>query len=372
MKILYFFPEKNSIMSNWQRVHFINELAMHNVIIDTFNPLLYSSWEEANKQVLKKLESEKYDVFFTWVCNDELLYIDTLQKIKNIGIPTLLIRFDNLVIPLYDKKMAPLFDLVWLTSNETKRFYDKWGVRSYFAPYAANPYVFHYTEKPLIRQVCFVGTPYGSRSKMLNTLISNNVNLTVFSGNSSKEKAHNNTDFHTIIELPKYNRLESVCTRMRFKEGRTLIKGMILNRLERNRDIISGDSLIRMPSVPTDILCDVYSEYALSLASTSAHHTDVLKKPLKIINLRNFEIPMSGGVEICRFNQELAGYFEENKEIIFYRNNEELIDKSRYYLYTASEKELSNIKNAARLRAENEHTWYHRFKSVFNELGIII
>ena len=359
-------------MSRWQRIHIINELAMHNIIIDTFNPLLYSSWEEANQKVLIEIKREKYDVFFTWVCNDKLLYVDTLLEIKSIGIPTLLIRFDNLVIPLYDKKLAPLFDLVWLTSKETKRIYDKWGVKSYFAPYAANPIAFHYTERPLIRQVCFVGTPYGSRSKMLNTLIRNNVNLTVFSGNSNREIAHNNIDFHTNIELPKYNRLEAVCTRMRFKEGRILIKGMIINRLERNRDIISGPSLIRKTSVPIEYLCDVYSEYALSLASTSAHHTDVLAKPLKIINLRNFEIPMSGGIEICRYNQELAEYFEENKEIIFYSDDDEFIDKSKYYLYKASESEIRNLKKAARLRAENEHTWYLRFKSVLNELNIII
>ena len=370
MRIFYYHPEKDNNMSRWQRLHFIDELARHNVRIDTFNPLLCTSWDEANEVALRKLKEGNYDVFLSWVNRKDVLYIDTLQEIRRIGIPSLFLRFDNLVIPLYDKELAPYYDLIWLTSKETKHFYDRWGVKSCFAPYAANPYVFHYDEKNIIHRACFIGTPYGSRSKMINTIAKAGVEFTLYYGDNS-EKSFNKrrTHFQTNLEIPTTTKLESVLTRLKFREGRKLLFGLLVNRIEGNHTIYDGSNILREPSVELEELSGLYSQYALSLASTSAHHTDVLKHPLKIINLRNFEIPMSGGVEICRFNLELADYYEEDKEIIFYRDNEELVDKAIYYTKKAKDKELLSIKRAARKRSEGEHTWYHRFKNVLNELN---
>lgn len=130
--------------------------------------------------------------------------------------------------------------------------------------------------------------------------------------------------------------------------------------------------LERKNALPIEKISSKYSEYSLSLASTSAHHTDVLKDPVKIINLRNFEIPMSGGLEICRYNKELSEYYEEGKEILFYATKEELIDKAKYYTQKATDEEIYMIKRSARRRSENEHTWYHRFSKVLNELNLKI
>ena len=79
---------------------------------------------------------------------------------------------------------------------------------------------------------------------------------------------------------------------------------------------------------------------------------------------------MSGGIEICRYNPELADYFEDGKEIVFYKNNDELQDKARYYLTTASDYDIRSIKIAARKRAEGEHTWWQRFTKAFGLLGL--
>ena len=79
---------------------------------------------------------------------------------------------------------------------------------------------------------------------------------------------------------------------------------------------------------------------------------------------------MSGGINICKYNQELAGYFEEGKEIVFYHDNEELVDKVRFYLERASDCEILKMKKAARTRAEKEHAWWNRFMIAFEILGL--
>ena len=159
---------------------------------------------------------------------------------------------------------------------------------------------------------------------------------------------------------------------MMYKEGRTLLYGQLMNRVlkRRSEDLKENEHLHFLPSIPVEELSIPYSSYALSLASTSNGHTDVLKNPLKIINLRNFEIPMSGGIEFCRYNPELAEYFEDGKEIIFYHTDEEMIDKAKYYTEKAADEEIFRIKRSARKRAECDHTWMRRFAVAFDTLGL--
>lgn len=331
-----------------------------------FNPLLYDNVEIANRKLIDKIKNESYDLFFTNVCSPLMLYVETLQEIKKIGIPMCSFRSDNLVIPYHDKELAPLFDLVWLTSLETKPLYDKWGVRSIFLPYAANPYTF----KPQYgnnNKICFIGTPYGSRPRMINILSENNVKIDIFCLPCKKQICSN---INTKYSIRTISTIQTLYYRLFFSQGRKLLKATFYDMLRQKVELKKNSYVSFFPKVSPIELSDLYSEYSLSLSSTSAGHTDILKYPLKIINLRNFEIPMSGGIQICKYNEELSSYFEPNKEIIFYNSDEELVDKARFYTQHATDKEVLSIKKAARARAEAEHTWTQRFDKIFKIIGI--
>ena len=181
MEILYFFQEIETPMFQWQRTHFIDELQHHNCNFTCLNPLAYRTPDEANESLIKHLQSHKYDLFFTNVCYEKVLFPSTVDQVRSMGIPTLCLRCDNLTIPFNDKVLAPHFDLVWLTANETKYLYDKWKVNSFFAPYAANPFFYKpFHDNHHNRRVCFIGTPYGSRSIMINTLSRNGIPIDVY------------------------------------------------------------------------------------------------------------------------------------------------------------------------------------------------
>ena len=66
------------------------------------------------------------------------------------------------------------------------------------------------------------------------------------------------------------------------------------------------------------------------------------------------------------YDEEIARYFEEDKEIVLYRSTEEMIDKAKFYLDDKNSQLVRNMKLAARKRAENEHTWTNRFNNIFN------
>lgn len=371
MKILYFFQEIETPMYQWQRVHIIDELEHHGCLVVTFNPLHYATPQEANEATLKLLKAQKYDLFFTNVGYYKVLFPETVEQIKKMGIPTLCMRCDNLVIPFNDKVLAPHFDLVWLTAIETKYLYDRWGVKSFFAPYAANPYVFcGKSDGQNIRKVCFIGTPYGSRSIMINSLSKGGIPVDAFYKKTLETDAQRPSDPERKSNLLFPGKASVLMHRFQFAAGRKIMLGFVLNKLNGQVKIEENANLTSLPVVMPDEQGGIYSRYTLCLASTSTNHTDILKNPLKIVNLRNFEIPMSCGIEICKYNPELAEYFEEGKEIVFYKDNDDLVDKARYYLERAADSEITFIKQAARKRAEAEHTWWNRFTKAFDLLGL--
>lgn len=367
MKILYFFPEYGTPMFQWQRLHFIDELSRHGIDFETFNPLIYSSPAEANELFVKRIKQGGFELLMSSVCYEGIIYSEVPMAAKNQGIPSLLIRWDNLTVPIYDKKQSKLFDLVWLTSRETSNMYKKWGANYIIQPYAASPYAFNYNEEPLNRNICFLGTPYGSRSLMINALTQASIDVDAYYG-GNKTISNNEIRIKYDIPHPSHYKMFMYC--LSYREGRKMMMGAIKNKIVGSQTIIENAALHHFPAVPVSEVSSIYSSHSVCLASTSTNHTDSLKKPLKIVNLRSFEIPMSGGLALCKYNSELAEYFEEGKEILFYQTNDELIEKARNYSKVIDDVELRRMKMAARKRAEAEHTWWCRFSKAFDALGL--
>lgn len=357
-------------MFNWQRVHIIDELESHGVEVVTFNPLLFNNPSEANEVFIEKMKSDRYDLVMSSVCYEKMIYPEILQTAKSLGIPSLCIRWDNLIVPFYDKKLSKMFDLVWLTSWETEYLYKKWGAKTIFLPYAANPNAFHFTPQEIVSKACFIGTPYGSRSLMINAITENGVKVDLYSGKNPDVQEQSEQTIDIKYDMPTPSWEETMFQRMTFKEGRKVMLGALVNKLVGSKNVVRNENLQWYPSCSFEDMQLNYSKYALCLSSTSTNHTDALKNPLKVVNLRAFEIPMSGGLTLCKYNEELSNYFEEDKEIVFYRNDEELIDKAKFYTRKDNTSLVSLMKSKARHRAETEHTWWCRFVKVFDRLGI--
>jgi hypothetical protein len=90
---------------------------------------------------------------------------------------------------------------------------------------------------------------------------------------------------------------------------------------------------------------------------------------LALANLkgRDFECPGVGGCYLTTYNWELALHFEIGKEILCYRNVEELIEL--YAFYHRRPAECLKIAQAAWRRCAAEHTWEKRFRKVFRDAG---
>lgn len=361
MNILIYYADYGTPMYEWIRVHIISELETHGCFVKTLNPVFCESIDKANDLLTMEINTANYDLFIT-PHNENLLYKETLEAIKKRSVPTVLMCCDNLIVPFVHLRIAPQFDLVWLTSKETKYMFDNAGCHSIFLPYAANPNLIRCAES--VNGVGFIGTPYGSRSNMINCLTKRGIPVYCHFKTSKPKVQINRLKEDTI------SKLKVIRSFMSFYEGRKIIQGAIVNKFHKDAQLDKNEFLHEEFVVEPSELYTVYPRYSLALSSTTARNTGVLKKPLNIINLRAFEIPMSGGIEFCQYSDEIASYFEDGKEIVLFHDFNDMVDKAKYYLRPDNYEIREKMREAARNRAINNHTWWHRFIEVFQYLGI--
>ena len=83
-------------------------------------------------------------------------------------------------------------------------------------------------------------------------------------------------------------------------------------------------------------------------------------------NMRTFEIPAVGGIQLTPYSEEQASFFEQNKEIFFFKDDEDMVVQVKK-LISSSQEEISQIRTAARKRSmESGYSFKDRSKTVYN------
>ncbi|SFM08012.1 spore maturation protein CgeB [Desulfomicrobium norvegicum] len=80
------------------------------------------------------------------------------------------------------------------------------------------------------------------------------------------------------------------------------------------------------------------------------------------LNQRVFDVPASGGFLLTDYREQLAAAFELGKEVVCYRDVEEIGDLVRHYLANSSSRERIALR--ARQRIEKEHSYGHRMATI--------
>ena len=366
-KILYAFSTID-YAKLWQKVHFIDELKHYNVETILFNSYIYQEISKYQLEIIDFVKKHQSEIsFFITADTGKRIYPETLNELRKLNIPSILLCYDNLSMPYLHQNICKYFDVVWITSRETEGLFKKWGANTIFMPYAANPYMFYPQNVNEIESVGFIGSIYGARGHKLNQIAYQNIPLNLYTGYSlltnQKRKMDKTSILNEIRELVlKSSKL------IRFHEGRLLLKADIKKSV---KTIFSSKErlhqAININNSPTfEEMNLLYSKFALSLGIIETWNTYLLKNPLFKIHLRTFEIPMCGGLQIVNRTDELREYFEEDKEILLYGSEEEMIDKMKYYLSPDRSKVRLKMKKAARARSEADHTWLRRFEKIEN------
>ena len=112
----------------------------------------------------------------------------------------------------------------------------------------------------------------------------------------------------------------------------------------------------------------LYSRSKINLGFSSCGETHRTNQRIQQVRLRDFEVPMSGGFYLAEYFDELENFFEIGKEIVCFRNADELIEKATYYL--SHDEERERIRIAGLERSRRDHTWQKRLEVAFKEMGL--
>jgi hypothetical protein len=380
MRILFYKPEgNNGFMSTWPLHHYVDELNRIGHDTHIFDPVVklnrignISEYSEMLIDEIKLLlKKYKIDMFFT-AASDKTISKDAVIHIKRLGIPTVLMHCDDLSVPFIIKKIASGFDLIWATSRENIDILNSYGANVIMMPYAANPYKFRPVSIEEKRYVGFIGSVNGARRYYIRHLTEDSINMNIFGNNKNQTDDSDNPLFRAVKNIG-YS-LPFTSQQLMIKTGRKIIAGALKKSI--------FDSLgLRIESKPLEEpqyysgpafseMGKYYSEMAISYGSIEYANTYVLKTPLMCIHLREFEAPMCGAVHIVNRTPELLEYFEEDKEMLFYSSKEELSEKIKYYLHPKRDAIRSKIRQAARRRSVEKHSWEIRFKNIWQNLGL--
>jgi spore maturation protein CgeB len=371
-KIFFAISSDKSYMNQWQYFHFVDELERNGIGFEIFNINEYRQ-EEYQDILLKKITSLQKDVaLFLTAYHDNQISPTTVHLIKQLGIPTLLLCYDNLSMPHVHKNICSHFDLVWLTSYETEYLFKRWGANTIFLPYAANPYKFRPSFTQEIPSVGFIGSLYGARGAKIETLGKHGIPAMVYTSQPEIKDINNRDPKKALahsLKLLKHAIFDKYYLAA-FQEGRTLLRGDLSkawqNRFRRKSDF--GETIHFYNSVSFEEMNNLYSNFALTLGITEVWNTYLLKKPLLKLHLRTFEIPMCGGLQITHRSPEMENYFKDGKEIVLFGSDDEMTDKMKFYLSNNHSALRMQMKKAARTRAEKDHCWIHRFEKIGQRL----
>ncbi|MFX1419558.1 MAG: glycosyltransferase [Promethearchaeota archaeon] len=86
------------------------------------------------------------------------------------------------------------------------------------------------------------------------------------------------------------------------------------------------------------------------------------QKPGRIVNLRTFEICMSGNFQLMQYSPCVEEFFDVDEEIICWKTKNDLFEKTIYFMENTDERE--RIAKKGFKRAIENHTWSKRFEKI--------
>ena len=260
-----------------------------------------------------------------WVFKGMEIYPKTLQSFKNQGIKLINYNPDNPFIfsqvgsgNSNVTKSIEIFDLHFTYSLEIKDELEKRiTAKVAYLPFGFETSdIFSLVNKPKLEiiKLCFVGNPDKQRAKFLNQLASSGIKIDVY-GNKWKN----------FINHPNFSIHDAVHSELFWKT-----------------------------------LC----QYRIQLNIMRIHNENSH-------NMRTFEIPAIGGIQLAPRTIEHETFFLEGKEIFLYDNLEDCVEKIKSILQLSSEDAFKIRKQAQQRCIKSEYSYEDRANQVLESLNFL-
>jgi spore maturation protein CgeB len=270
-----------------------------------------SLFRSANKQLINYARQVKPDII--WVFKGVEFFPGTLRHLKGLGINLINYNPDHPFIRTLVsnggrniKDCIPYYDLHFCYSRDlVHQLKTDYNLNAAWLPFGFELSDEEYSQIPIegeIHKVCFIGNPDALRAKWVKRIAAEGIPIDVFGYNWSK---------YLNPGTPNINFFNQVNG---FEYWETLRKYRVQLNIFRPHNVNSH-------------------------------------------NMRTFEIPACGGIQLAPASEEHAWFFKENSEIFLYHSEEDAMKKIKLILNMTST-EAALVRNAARNRVLNDDYSY--------------
>jgi len=311
--------------------------------------------DEMNRRLIKTAEDGKPDLLFTMIFQEEIKK-ETVEYITKKTATKTFNWFadDHWRLPVYSRFWAPLYTAVGTTDSKAPEKYRRLGINNVIkTQWAAN--VFLYKPQSNVKgpssaeatvgkqlsnvhNITFVGKNYGTREKYIGGL----QRCGLAARGYGKGWDGGMVDFQAMLEIFSSSKINLNFTESYFSWPKQLVKLFVKK---------SGVGYI--PNIQSPI----------------SNLQSLIGARRRQIKARTFEIPACGGFLLTGDADNLREYYDDGKEIVIFKNKEELEEKCKYYL--AHEEERKAIAQAGYQRTLKEHTYELRFREIFKKMELM-
>ena len=245
-----------------------------------------------------------------------------LKFLNQIDIPTAVWLTED---PYYMNKTASIisyFDFIFTIESQVIEKYKQLGYQHvYHLPLGTDPETFKSTSfnQRYESDMCLIGYPYYNRVKYINFLLQHTTCKVQVIGSHWKRHLNDHTNL--------------------------IIKNNWINPYQVNK-YFNGAKIVLNIHRPFD----------------EEHNQNNYPIIAQSINNRTFDIASSGSFQMIDHRLDLPHYFDEGKEIISFKNEQELLDKVDYYL--KHEDERTTIAERSKEKAIHHHTFSNRIETM--------
>ncbi|BCA54478.1 hypothetical protein W02_16180 [Nitrospira sp. KM1] len=321
-------------------------------------------------QYAKELKTlGKLDLMF-FIVYDDFLLLDTARQLRDLNVPMVNYHVDMAFQWYRVIKTAGFFDVVavaQLTNSEHLRPYNP---NIEWLPMAANPQ-FYFRQPHGNGQgqcnVSFIGSFNPFRRALLAECVKRGIRPVVF-GNGWKSVNPSpyrfSWDAHKILHDLRFYALarwkaegcESLLGPLRRKYARRVS----FQELE-GADLRGPCDEASLPSILNQ------SHVNLGFSDTGWHSgKSVCHSHNLQCRLRDFEVPMAGGLYLVQEAPDHKEYFRLGEEIVTWSDPDEFIEKLQFY--SRNEQAAYKVRVAGQKRVLKDHTWQQRFDQLFARL----
>lgn len=299
-------------------------------------------YNKMNQKLLETVEEEKPNICFFVLLNG-FLEKEVVRKITEKDKITTLNWFtdDHWAFDNFSRHWAPFFN--WVVTTDLNSFprYKKIGYKNIIrSQWGFNHLLYKPLNLPKIYDVSFVGQPYGNRKQIIKKLEKAGIKVACF-GNGWPRGKISLEEMIKIFSQTKIN--------LNFANSSVMINPKYIIKIFFKKRI---DKSIKVDN-PKNWIGNMKS---------------LLARGKKQIKDRNFGVPACSSFLLTDYMEDLKEYYEIGKEVVCFKNIEDLIYKIKYYL--KHNKKRESIARAGYERTIRDHSYEKRLNEIFKSINM--